>query len=258
MCCIVAGVMRIRRNLKKRQDVYQQWVEYTDAKRQGLEVTVSAGSKPTNLLPHKGGLGVEMQSIRSAGGEDRIVSGVGRLDIRSDLRAAGQGADVEERPVSLSQMQFDALYGPGARVKRPSEASQQLRDLDRHTITDMEAGAGATNTPPHLLQQAKSTSVFGTFNPLVMGGASPDQVSKPTAKPLTAAMVGGQINQGALGGPSAHSSRRIQFVSASPEAPLPHGMGSPPQSPELIRALDSIQIEETVFEDEDDDDEDDQ
>ena len=275
--------MRFRKNLKRRDDAYKQWIEYEDARREGRQVRsatrVREPARPADLVSQRHYPQLEMRAVGASAGAEAGAgagAGVGRLDpslnIRSDL-TGGASPEGDDRLRSISQVQIGDLYGEGG-------AKSQLRQLDRHSFTegvgagagagDVEegdfvgdlpgaaggAGAGGGNKHWSMPVKGKSASVFGSFNPLVMGGAGASDQTRAKAKPLTAAQLGGTVNPIAMlaGGGGGAGAKRLQFVTspASPES-LPPGMVSPAQSPELIEALDAIRLEETEFEDEDDD-----
>jgi hypothetical protein len=263
--------------MRKRDDAYRQWVEYEDARREGRPVRqatiVREPVKPARLISQNRYPQLELGDIRAAGtgggviSANQPVSGLG-LTIRSDLRSGGDvsdaGADHVEggKPRGLSQIELDALYGDGIN-------NSKLRDLDRHSLA--EKGEGQVDeSGDESRAGTKKTSIFSKFNPLVLGRMSTEKKIK--AKPLTAAMMGGTVNnplasnkrpfqaESEFGIPShfaQHSSRRLQFVSTpAPPDGLPPGLSTPTQSPDLVAALDSIQLETTEFNDDDDDDDD--
>ena len=264
-----------------RDDAYRQWVECEDARREGRPVRhatiVRDPAKPAHLVSQNRYPQLELGDIRAAGtGGDFVaakhpMSGPG-LTIRSDLRSGGGvssdavATDNGEggKPRGLSQIEIDALYG-GA-----GSNNSKLRDLDRHSLA--EKGQGQVDeSGDESKAGTKKTSIFSKFNPLVLGRMSTEKKIK--AKPLTAAMMGGTVNnpltsnkrpfqaesEFAMPGHFAqHSSRRLQFVSTpAPPDGLPPGLSTPTQSPDLVAALDSIQLETTEFNDDDDDDDED-
>ena len=252
LCFILLGLWRFRKNMRKRDDAYRQWVEYEDARREGRTVDMrGANAMPAHLTSQKRVPGLELGEMGSSKTVPAIHNNFLFSRKAPPLADTGRISETgeefvgdEAEPKRISQMQIDTFYS--------GQGAQQLRELDRHSEVQAEAAAFGLRAPP-TLPKAKSPSIFGKFNPLITGRLSAEAKSK--SKPVNAAVLGGAVNPMAINANT--NARRLQFVStpASPEG-LPAGLASPTQSPELIDALDSIKIEETEFDDDEEDEED--
>ena len=191
-----------------------------------------------------------------------------QADLRSETSAV-------QAPKSASLTPIEEFYGPRGQVRQLDHQEDEDEDEGGDAFTGDLPGYQSRSPNKHASAapkavKGKSASVFGSFNPLVVG-VDPAQrlreedavmtreqsMLRPTDGSLR--LQGGAGGVHAMGGtvrnPLFHSLQHRGADLRVLTSPLPPGLSSPVQSPELIEALDSVNLDAMPFEDSEDDEE---
>ena len=303
LCCIAAGLYRFYGNVKKKvrlslspclalrlfflyshssphtnaiitqRSAYEQWIEYEDAMREGRQVRANTNvrepPKPSAL--HKDvHHGLELRDAIPAALLPPARLQLFQADLRSETSAV-------QAPKSASLTPIEEFYGSRGQVRqldhREDEEEDEEEGGDAFTgdLPGHQSRSPNKQVPAPKAPKGKSASVFGSFNPLVVG-ANPaqrlrEEDARMTREQSMLRPTDGSRLQGGVGGihafggtvsnPLSHSMQQ-QHRSADLRvltSPLPPGLSSPVQSPELIEALDSVNLDAVPFEDSEDDEE---
>ena len=245
--CILFGLWRYRSNMKKRRSPYEQWIDYADAKHQGRKYradTVVREPPPVAGLParkQKEMAMVEMQDVIPAHNKKFVME----HDLRTNTGAAG-GRVTKKAMGSISDADMTDFY-------RLSRGKLSSGNVQRQGVEEVEEGGdrfgdgGGMASPavqqPRIPKVGKSASVFGAFNPFVVGNTamSPSPL-EGTQRPVPVALKGAQVANPL----NTRISKRIDS-----------NLSTPVQSPVTIAAAraSAERIDEHGFEDDEDDDE---
>lgn len=248
ICCIVAGLLKYRANMKKRRSPYEQWIDYAASKQEGrryrADTHVREPPQAVGLPGRKHDLNVEMRDV------------IPKLTMQHDLRDHMPSAPKEKKLGSIGEFDVTDFYrhskGKQSSLSGQPETNGAAEGEAGDGDEDEEGGdkfgenmrspAAATSRLAHAASAKKSRSVFGSFNPLVVGSASTSPQGAIVATPagLLGATVNNPLNN--------RISHRINF-NMSPN------LTTPVQSPaSLAAARDSAErIHEHGFEDDEDD-----
>jgi hypothetical protein len=187
---------------------------------------------------------------------------------QADLRADA-GPVQQNQPKSASLTPLEEFYA-GGKIRQ----LDNHREIEEEEEFDEEGGdtfpseipkyrGGHVSAPSSAQPKGKSASVFGSFNPLVVGLDPASRVREEESRMTreqsmlrpTSSRIQGGVGVHAYAGAVNPLSLQQQHYHQHRvlTSPLPAGLSSPPQSPELIEALDSVPNLGTVpFEDSED------